>query len=94
VDLVAPGTVNTMPEATLHATAGHGKLHGNTAAGGYDEARQVFADLERLGIGYDDVVAVLEDEGVAKFEASWGELLGTIQEEMGSAGAGPEVKEQ
>jgi transaldolase len=94
VDLVAPGTVNTMPEATLHATAGHGKLHGNTAAEGYDEARQVFADLERLGIGYDDVVTVLEDEGVAKFEASWGELLGTIQKEMGSAGAGPEVKEQ
>jgi transaldolase len=85
VELVAPDTVNTMPEATLHATAAHGKLHGNTAAGGYDEARQVFAELERLGIGYDDVVAVLEEEGVAKFEASWKELLGTLQKEMGAA---------
>jgi transaldolase len=84
VELVAPDTVNTMPEATLHATAAHGKLHGNTAAGGYDEARQVFAELERLGIGYDDVVAVLEDEGVAKFEASWKELLDTVQKEMGA----------
>jgi len=82
VELVAPGTVNTMPEATLHATAAHGKLHGATAAAGYDEARQVFADLEKLGIGYDDVVNVLEDEGVAKFEASWKELLGTIKQQM------------
>jgi transaldolase len=85
IELVAPDTVNTMPEATMHATAAHGKLHGNTAAGGYDEARQVFADLEGLGIGYDDVVAVLEDEGVAKFEVSWKELVGTVQKEMGAA---------
>jgi transaldolase len=94
VDLVAPGTVNTMPEATLHATAAHGKLHGNTAAGGYAEAKQVFADLEQLGIGYDDVVNVLEEEGVAKFEVSWNELLDTITREMGKAAGAPEVKAQ
>ena len=44
---------------------------------------KVFADLEKLGIGYDDVVQVLEDEGVAKFEASWNELLDTIRTNMG-----------
>jgi transaldolase len=82
VDLVAPGTVNTMPEATLHATAAHGHLKGNTAATGYDEARKVFADLAELGIGYDDVVNVLEEEGVAKFEVSWNELLDTIKKQM------------
>jgi transaldolase len=82
VDLVAPGTVNTMPEATLHATAAHGHLKGNTAATGYDESRKVFADLAELGIGYDDVVTVLEEEGVAKFEVSWKELLDTIKKEM------------
>jgi transaldolase len=91
VDLVAPGTVNTMPEATLHATAAHGKLHGNTGAGGYAEARQVFDDLERLGIGYDDVVKVLEDEGVAKFQVSWKELLDTISTEMAAAASHPGV---
>ncbi|HEY3734953.1 MAG TPA: transaldolase [Streptosporangiaceae bacterium] len=85
-ELVAPGTVNTMPEATMHATAAHGKLHGNTAAGGYDEARQVFEDLAKLGIGYDDVVSVLEDEGLAKFEVSWKELLDTIRTEMADRG--------
>ena len=84
VDLVAPGTVNTMPEATLHATAAHARLRGNTAAGGYDEARQVFDELDKLGIGYDDVVRVLEEEGVAKFAASWHELLETIRTEIAS----------
>jgi transaldolase len=85
-ELVAPGTVNTMPEATLHAMADHGKVRGNTAASGYDQARQVFADLEALGIGYQDVVTVLEDEGVAKFAASWQEMLETISTELASAG--------
>ena len=76
-DLVAPHTVNTMPEATMHAMADHGQVHGNTIDGTYDEARAVFADLEKLGISYDDVVAVLEDEGVQKFADSWAELLAT-----------------
>jgi len=83
VDLVVSDTVNTMPEATIKATADHGELRGDTVHGTYDEARKVFADLEELGIGYDDVVQVLEDEGVAKFEASWHELLETIRTNMG-----------
>jgi transaldolase len=85
-ELVAPGTVNTMPEATLHAMADHGTVRGNTASTGYEQARQVFADLEALGIGYQDVVTVLEDEGVAKFEASWQEMLETISTELAAAG--------
>jgi transaldolase len=83
VDLVVADTVNTMPEATLKATADHGVLHGDTVHGTYDASRKVFADLEKLGISYDDVVQVLEDEGVAKFEASWIELLQTIKTNMG-----------
>jgi transaldolase len=83
VDLVVSDTVNTMPEATLKATADHGELHGDTVHGTYDASRKVFADLEKLGIGYDDVVQVLEDEGVAKFEASWNELLDTIKTNLG-----------
>jgi transaldolase len=83
VELVVDHTVNTMPEATIKATANHGELHGDTVHGTYDASRQVFADLEKLGIGYDDVVQVLEDEGVAKFAASWNELLDTIKTNMG-----------
>jgi transaldolase len=86
VELVAPDTVNTMPEATLRATADHAKLRGDTVHGTYDQSRQVFADLAALGISYDDVVQVLEDEGVEKFAASWKEFLGTIEENMGAAG--------
>src|SRR6266536_1986981 len=82
-ELVAPGTVNTMPEATLHATAAHGVIRGDTIGGTYDDARQVIDELEGLGIGYDDVVGVLEEEGVQKFAASWHELLATIETEMG-----------
>jgi transaldolase len=82
VDLVVADTVNTMPEATARATADHAVLKGDTVHGTYDEARAVFERLESLGIGYDDVVAVLEDEGVSKFEASWNELLETIRNEL------------
>jgi transaldolase len=83
VDLVVADTVNTMPEATLRATADHGQLQGDTVHGTYDASRQVLADMEKLGISYDDVVHVLEDEGVAKFEASWNELLETIKKNLG-----------
>jgi transaldolase len=82
VDLVTADTVNTMPEATLHATADHGVLKGDTVHGTYDASRELFAKLQALGIGYDDVVKVLEDEGVSKFEVSWTEMLQTIQNEL------------
>jgi transaldolase len=82
-ELVAADTVNTMPEATIKATAHHGQLRGDTVHGTYDAARQVFADLENLGISYDDVVQATEDEGVAKFETSWNELVHTIKKNMG-----------
>jgi transaldolase len=82
VELVAPGTVNTMPEATAHAMADHGQLRGDTIHGTYQQSAEVFQELAALGIEYDDVVQVLETEGVAKFAASWEELMGTIGAEM------------
>ena len=82
VELTAPSIVNTMPESTLHAMADHGELRGDTIHGTYEASRKVIADLEQLGIGYEDVVKVLEDEGVAKFAASWQGLLDTIESEM------------
>ncbi|MFF9068774.1 transaldolase [Streptomyces sp. NPDC014891] len=82
VDLVAPGTVNTMPEATLEATADHGVVSGDTVRGTYDQARAELAAVEKLGIAYDDVVQLLEDEGVEKFEASWNDLLKSTEAEL------------
>jgi transaldolase len=84
-ELVTEGVVNTMPESTLLAFADHGEVAGDTIRGRYDEARQVIADLEALGIGYDDVVNVLEDEGVEKFAASWKELLESVRKELRGA---------
>jgi transaldolase len=82
VDLVAPDTVNTMPEATLRAMADHGRLRGDTIHGTYSSARQVFDDLAGLGISYEDVVNVLEEEGVAKFDASWRAMRDTLTSQM------------
>ncbi|MDJ0461752.1 transaldolase [Streptomyces sp. H27-C3] len=81
-DLVAPGTVNTMPEATLDATADHGQITGNTIAGTYGQSRTDLDAIEKLGIAYDDVVRLLEDEGVEKFAASWNDLLKSTEAEL------------
>jgi transaldolase len=73
-DLVAPGVVNTMPEATLRAVADHGQVPEDSVRGHYANAWQVLSDLATLGINYDDVMQVLEDRGLAAFDASWQEL--------------------
>ncbi|MEU2153523.1 MULTISPECIES: transaldolase [unclassified Streptomyces] len=81
-ELVAPGTVNTMPEATLNATADHGQITGDTVRGTYEQARAELDGLAKIGISYDDVVQLLEDEGVEKFEAAWNDLLKSTQAEL------------
>lgn len=87
VDLVAPGTVNTMPEDTLRAVADHGKVTGDSITAHYADAQSVLDGLAAVGVDYDDVVAVLEREGVEKFEASWVDLVGSVQAELeGKAG--------
>jgi len=73
-DLVAPGVVNTMPEATLRAVADHGRVPEDSVRGHYAEARQVLSDLEALGIDYGDATDKLESNGLAAFDASWREL--------------------
>ena len=88
VELVGPDTVNTMPEATLEAVADHGEIRGDTVRGGYDGARGVLDQLAAVGVDYDDVVRVLEIEGVQKFEASWEELLTGVRAELDRAAEG------
>jgi transaldolase len=51
----------------------------------YGPARATLAALSGLGIEYDDVTATLEREGVAKFEASWTELLGSVKSQLEAA---------
>lgn len=84
-ELVARGTVNTMPGKTLDAVADHGDVVGDTVTGTYDEAAELLDRLAALGIGYTDVVEQLEREGVAKFEQSWTGLLTTVSDELARA---------
>jgi transaldolase len=91
VELVAPNTVNTMPEPTLDAVADHGVIRGDTVTGSYAAAQRVLDDLAGFGIDYDDVVELLEVEGVQKFEDAWLQLLDGVQAQLnqaaGAAGA-------
>jgi transaldolase len=82
IDLVAPGTVNTMPEPTLEALVDHGEFRGDSVRSTYVDARQVLDDLGGLKVDYDDVVQVLEDVAIEKFETSWTELIDSIQGEL------------
>ena len=72
--LVAPGVVNTMPEATLRAVADHGMIPADPVRGHYAEAHEVLRRLQEIGIDYDEVVQGLEDDAVIKFDASWQQL--------------------
>ena len=85
VELVAPNTVNTMPEATLNAVADHATIKGDQVSGYYAQAQQVLDDLAALGIGYDDVVELLEVEGVQKFDDSWHQLRESLQTQLTAA---------
>ncbi|TQC42318.1 transaldolase, partial [Rhodococcus sp. WS4] len=85
-ELVAPNTVNTMPEKTLDAVADHGDIHGDAVSGTAVESQEVFDQLTAVGIDLTDVFKVLEDEGVDKFEVSWNELLDATAEQLRAAG--------
>ena len=84
-ELVAPQTVNTMPEKTLDATAAEAEIRGNAIAGGYDAANRVLDKLAALGIDYNEVVNLLEVEGVQKFDVAWNELLQDMAEALKGA---------
>jgi transaldolase len=87
-ELIAPGTVNTMPESVIFAYEDHGTTRGDTVTGAYDSAKKVMADLAGVGIDFNDVVKVLEDEGVDKFEVSWKELLDGVDKSLKAAASG------
>lgn len=81
-ELVAPGTVNTMPAATMEAFADHGAVNRESVIGRADQSAKVFEDLERAGVDLGDVFSKLEREGVAKFESAWTELIDATAEQL------------
>ena len=84
-ELVAPNTVNTMPETTIDAVADHGVITGDSVTGKAEESQALFDKLSAVGIDLPDVFRVLEGEGVEKFEKSWLELLEATQGQLDAA---------
>ena len=80
-NLVARDTVNTMPLPTIDAYQDHGDP--SPPQFGTDDIEAARQDLDRLGevgVDYDDVVRVLEEEGVEKFTKSWHEVLESVEQ--------------
>ena len=82
-ELIGPDTVDTMPPETIEAFQDHGEVRGDTVLEGWADAEQLLSDLGDAGVDYDDVVALLETEGVQKFADSFDELLGGIRAKQG-----------
>ena len=80
-ELIAPGTVNTMPEKTLMAYADHG-TPGTPVQKAYDDAAAVMQAVRDAGVDLDDVFRVLEEEGVQKFVDSWDELTESVRTQL------------
>ena len=85
-ELIGPETVNTMPEETIEAFQDHGEV-ALTLEQGIDEAKRLFDQLAEVGVDYDDVTRVLEEEGVQKFADSFSELLDGIAAKRGELAA-------
>jgi transaldolase len=77
-NLIGPNTVNTMPASTLEATMDHAEIR-PTLEGDADDARRFLEDLREAGVSYEEVVEVLEKEGVQKFAESFEELREQIK---------------
>ena len=84
VELIAPNTVNTMPQSTLDAVIDHGVIRGNTITEHYGAAVEVLKALSGLGISLDEVTTELEIDGVKKFAQAWDELLENVKAAMQS----------
>ena len=84
-ELVAPQTVNTMPEATIDAVADHATITGDTVGGTSAAAQAVFDSLDAIGIDLRDVFLTLENEGVDKFKDAWSKLLDATREQLEAA---------
>lgn len=76
-DLIGPGTVNTVPEATLMDFADHGKAD-LTLEQGVDEAYAAMERLAEAGIDMKAVTDKLEHDGVDSFAKSYEDLLSSI----------------
>jgi transaldolase len=81
-ELVAPFTVNTMPQSTLNAVLDHGVLKTDAVTAHMDQARKTLEALAATGISLDAITDYLEADGVKKFEEAWISLLADVAKVM------------
>ena len=84
-ELIAPHTVSTIPEPTLDAVADHGVIVADSITGTAPQAQPVLDRISAVGVDLADVFAVLENDGVTKFAASWRQLLAAYLTSVGTA---------
>ncbi len=78
-ELIGPDTVDTMPLETVNNFRDHG-VAANTIQKDVPQASQALADLEKVGIHYDDITLQLLKEGVQKFSDSFHQLFKGIED--------------
>jgi transaldolase len=81
-ELVGPDTVNTMPRETVEAVLDHAEIRGDTLLENPEEAGRILDAFESAGVRYDDVVQVLEKEGVEKFAKSFSDLIEGLESKL------------
>ncbi len=81
-ELIGAETVNTMPRETADAFDDHGVLRGDTIVEDVEGAKAIFKGFADAGIDYAEVVAVLEKEGVEKFEKSFADLIDGLESKL------------
>jgi transaldolase len=83
-ELVGPDTVNTMPRELVEAVIDHAEIRGDTLLENVEEASRILDEFEAAGISYDEVVQVLEKEGVEKFSKSFADLIEGLESKLKS----------
>jgi transaldolase/glucose-6-phosphate isomerase len=87
-ELIGPDTVNTMTEASINAFRDHGTLK-RTVDENVAEAHRIIDEMANLGISYDEVTDLLQEQGVASFTKSFDTLLEGIEKKRAQfAGSG------
>jgi len=78
-NLVAPFTVNTMPENTLLAFANHGNAV-EPMPQSCTDTDKLLNDFKNEGVNIDQLAQQLQNEGAESFVGSWEHLIDSIQQ--------------
>ncbi len=82
--LIAPLTINTMPEATLLAFAAHGEFDSGLHPDG-GSSTEMLRQFVRNGVDLDGLAEHLQEQGAASFVTAWKDLLSVIAAKLPAA---------